>query len=304
MNKIERLTSEILLLQERKRGSEELAELLDVSKRTIIRDIQALCEMGVPIIARDGLHGGYSLLEEYSLQPLRLTWKEMLLLMMALGGLSKMSDAPFGAERNSLLSKIQALLPEKHRERVEGLLEKLALDIPERPQRFPMLELLIGLLEQDKWARVTYRSGGPAYTVELKPLRITADRGLWYLRAHVGGEERAYRVDRIEAIAECAPPEEGRAEPLPYTHPSHPLVRVTLGPKGMQRVESDQHLFPLVTGLEPPATIEFHCPPSELNWYARFFGELGEEAIVSEPAELVEKIVARAEKTLKIYKKA
>src|ERR1700734_1827339 len=106
MNKIERLTSEILLLQDRKRSSEELAELLEVSKRTIIRDVQALCEMGIPVIARDGLHGGYSLPEAYTVQPLQLTWKEMLLLMMALSGLSKMSDAPFSAERNSLLTKI------------------------------------------------------------------------------------------------------------------------------------------------------------------------------------------------------
>src|SRR5579862_5151567 len=122
MNKTERLTAEILLLQERKRGSEELAELLEVSKRTIIRDIQALCEMGVPVIARDGVAGGYSLPDEYSIQPLQLTWKEMLLLMLALGGLSKLADAPFSAERNSLLAKVQALLPDKHRERVAGLL--------------------------------------------------------------------------------------------------------------------------------------------------------------------------------------
>ncbi|HLK16656.1 MAG TPA: HTH domain-containing protein, partial [Fimbriimonadaceae bacterium] len=178
MNKIERLTSEILLLQERKRSSEELAELLEVSKRTIIRDIQVLCEMGVPVIARDGLGGGYSLPSEYTVQPLQLTWKEMLLLMLALDGLSKMSDTPFAAERNSLLAKVQAQLPAKHRERVGSLLGKVAMDIPEREQRSPMLESLVELLEAGKWATITYRSGGPAYTVDLRPIRIVADRGL------------------------------------------------------------------------------------------------------------------------------
>jgi len=302
MNKIERLTSEILLLQERKRGSEELAELLQVSKRTIIRDIQALCEMGVPVIARDGMNGGYSLPNAYTLQPLQLTWKEMLLLMMALGGLSKMADAPFAAERSSLLVKIHELLPEKHRERVEGLLQKVNLDVPDRHLRSPMLERLVELLEQDKWATIRYRSGGPAYSVDLKPLRITADRGLWYLRALVNGQEKNYRVDRVEAVVECEPLPSACPEPLPYDHPSHPKVRVTLGPRGMQRLESDQHIFHLVSGLEAPATIEFRCPPAELDWYARFFGELADEAIVSEPPELIDKVRSRAQRILEIYK--
>ncbi len=299
MNKIERLTSEILLLQERKRSSEELAELLEVSKRTIIRDVQALCEMGIPVIARDGLGGGYSLPQEYSVQPLQLTWKEMLLLMMALGGISKMSDAPFAAERNSLLAKIQTVLPDKHRERVEGLLDKVSLDVPDRPQRSPMLGQLVDMLDQGKWMTILYRSGGPAYSLHVKPVRILADRGFWYLRAISGGEERSYRVDRIQDVSECAPVES--AEPLPYGHASHPLIRVTLGPRGIQRLESDPHLFELVAGLEPPATVEFRCPPSELDWYSRFFGELGEEAVVSEPPELIERIKLRARRLLEIY---
>ena len=303
MNKIERLTSEILLLQERKRGSEELAELLDVSKRTIIRDIHALCEMGVPVIARDGIYGGYSLPSEYTLSPLQLTWKEMLLLMMALSGLSRMADAPFAAERNSLLSKIDALLPDEHRDRVKGLLGKVSLDIPERPQRSPMLEQLVELLEVGRWARLSYRSGGPVYFVEVKPLRITADRGLWYLRALVDGMERSYRVDRIESIQECEPREAEPSEPLAYDDPSHPLIRVRLGAKGIQRVERDQHLCALVAGAEPPVTIEFRCPPSELDWYARFFGEMADEALVSAPEALIERIVQRAERILTIYEK-
>lgn len=302
MNKIERLTSEILLLQERKRSSVELAELLEVSRRTIIRDVEALSEMGIPVIARDGLHGGYSLPEAFTVQPLQLTWKEMMLLLMALDGLSKMADAPFAAERNSLLAKIQSVLPDKHRERVEGLLDKIALDVPNRPQRSPMLERLVDLLDQGKWATITYRSGGPAYLVDVKPVRILADRGFWYMRAISNGEERSFRADRILEVVEREPPDSAIAESVPYDHLSHPLIRVTLGPRAIQRVENDQHMFRLVAGLEPPATIEFRCPLSELDWYARFFGELGEEAVVSEPPGLIERIVLRARRLLEIYK--
>jgi len=296
MNKIERLTNEILLLQERGRGSEELARLLEVSKRTIIRDIQVLCEMGVPIIARDGMYGGYSLAGEYTIQPLQLTWKEMLLLMLALGGLSKLTTSPFEAERNSLMSKMQALLPAKHRERVDGLLQKLAMQVPERPHRFPMLERLVELLEVESWLTLTYL---PDSVVTVKPIRIHADRGFWYLLAMAGGLERSYRVDRIVAVEPSQPLEESEA--LPYDDPSHPLIQVTLTAEGIRRVENDEHMAPHVFGAQPPLTLEFRCPPSELNWYSRFFGPMGRDAMVGAPPELIELIKTRARTILEIY---
>src|SRR5579862_4073656 len=131
MTKTERLTAEILLLQERPRTSTAIAEALEVSKRTVIRDIQALCEMGVPVIAREGYEGGYSLPQDYTLQPLALSWKEAALLTLALGTISKLNDAPFAAERQSLLAKIDAVMPEKHRDRVAKLLDKVAIEVHE-----------------------------------------------------------------------------------------------------------------------------------------------------------------------------
>ena len=52
-----------------------------------------------------------------------------------------------------------------------------------------------------------------------------------------------------------------------------------------------------------PATIEFRCPPGELDWYARWFGEMGEDAVVECPADLIARILARNEKIFAIYKK-
>ena len=51
MNRIERLTGILLLLQERPRTSQDIADHFEVSRRTILRDVQARCEMGVPVIA-------------------------------------------------------------------------------------------------------------------------------------------------------------------------------------------------------------------------------------------------------------
>ena len=80
MNRIDRLTAIILLLQSGKRTANEIAHRFEVSKRTAFRDIQALCEIGVPIVTEAGAHGGYTLMPDYSLAPLQLTLREALLL--------------------------------------------------------------------------------------------------------------------------------------------------------------------------------------------------------------------------------
>ena len=104
MNRVDRLTAILLLLQERPRTSEEIARRFEVSKRTVLRDVQALSEMGVPVIARDGAGGGYSLPDDYHTPPLPLSAHEIFLLLLALGSLNALSDAPYAGARASLMA--------------------------------------------------------------------------------------------------------------------------------------------------------------------------------------------------------
>ena len=71
-----RLTAIVMALQQRTETAASLAAKLEVSKRTIMRDIQALSEMGVPLYAVSGPSGGYRLMEGYKLPPLGLTEAE------------------------------------------------------------------------------------------------------------------------------------------------------------------------------------------------------------------------------------
>ncbi len=300
MTKTERLTAEILLLQERPRTSVAIAELLEVSKRTVIRDIQALCEMGVPVIAREGYEGGYSLPQDYTLQPLALSWKEAALLTLALGTISKLNDAPFAAERQSLLAKVDAIMPEKHRGRVAQLLDKVAIEVHDRPQKAPLLDPILGWIEESKWMLMRYKTYGGEFNALVRPVRIDSDRGRWRLWAVNEGHERFYYVDRILTAIEQEAPED-EPEEVPYNHPSHPLVRIRLTATGIARMESEPHLGPHVRTLKPPAELEFRCPPDELEWYARYFGSLAPDVIVESPNELVERIRDRAAMVLGTY---
>lgn len=101
MNRIDRLTAILLRLQGGKRTAGELAAHFEVSRRTILRDIQALSEMNIPVVAAVGTEGGYSLPDDYSLPPLALTLHEALLLRLALSSLAQLGTTPFERERVS-----------------------------------------------------------------------------------------------------------------------------------------------------------------------------------------------------------
>lgn len=302
MNKIERLTAEILLLQERKRGSEEIAELLQISKRTVIRDIRALCMMGVPVISRDGAGGGYELAGDFKISPLQLSWREALLLAIAIDGLGKMSQSPFMKERASLLAKIHALLPEKHRERVEEMRSKVEIEVPERERKSALLDELLEHVEEGQWIEIEYRSADETKTFKVLPKRVFAGGGFWYLEARSRGKNLVFRADRILSISETEGPEKPLDEPPAYDDPSHPTVRVLLTSRGIAALERDQHMGHIVRGAVAPFDLEFRCPPGELDWFAKFFGGMGADAIVSSPPELIEKIMARVDELVKIYK--
>ncbi|HEY0069490.1 MAG TPA: WYL domain-containing protein [Chloroflexia bacterium] len=307
MNRIERLTAILLLLQEKPRTSSEIAHYFEVSKRTVLRDVQALCEMGVPVVSRDGAGGGYSLPSSYRLTPLPLTSNEAFLLLLALGFINRLADTPFREERASLAAKLQAILPQAQRPEVERMLATVAVDVPERAQRSPFIEALMSAAREERWVLVTYRSAARLSSLHLLPRQITTQNGYWYCRAYTfeHEEERTYRVDRIQGVS----PAEERfkdmqtPEPKPYSHKSHPEVRVTLTARGVAYVESEPHLGQHIQRhADGTGHLAFRCPPTELDYYARYFAGLGAEAQVHGPQELRELLYELGGKLVEQYR--
>jgi predicted DNA-binding transcriptional regulator YafY len=291
MNKLERLTAILLLLQDRPLTSDAIARHFEVSKRTILRDIQALSEMGVPIIAREGAAGGYSLPTDFRLAPLPLTAHEAFLLMLALSTLPQLSETPYAAEHTSLIAKLRTLLPRQELSNVEQMLAKVAVALPEREQRAPFLEPLMAAAQQGRWVQIEYQSAERRSTQHILPRQIRAENGLWYCRAYADehAEERVYRVDRILGLS--AAPDRFRPppnpEPVPYDHESHPEIVARLTARGVAAVEIEPHLAShLERESDGSGHLAFRCPPGEFEWYARYFASLGGEVIVTAPPEL------------------
>lgn len=310
MNRIDRLTGILLLLQRRPRTADEIARRFEVSKRTVVRDMWALREIGVPIFAQDGAKGGYSLPGDYRLAPLPLTPREMFLLLLALDVIDSHADAPFAQERTTLRGKLHALLPEEELARIERWLSATSIAIPKRRQRAPLLEALIeatGQEGQQRWLRIAYQSARRRSACVIYPREVFAQEGYWYCRAfsNDAGEERLYRVDRILTLkpaSDASLPDTPPPAP-PYGDAAHPLIVATLTLTGAARIESERHLGQiLIRNADGSAALSFRCPPTELEYYTRLFASLGDEADVREPPELREGIRALGQQIVNHYR--
>lgn len=291
MNRIDRLTAILLLLQTKKRTSGEIAQHFEVSRRTIQRDIDALCEMGIPIAAEMGISGGYSLPPDYSLPPLALTLHEALLLRLALSSLSQLSETPFKQERESLLAKVQILLSRHKGGDLNQLQQALSLDIPSRPYPTPFLDHLLSSTHEQQWLSVTYRSEKGVSQQTILPMHVRAEAGLWYCEAYSYEREatRVYRVDRfLEVKAAPSPPQlERPTSPIIHAHPSFSEIRIHLTARGLLRLEREPHL---VSRIQQQSTGEglltVRLRPDEYDWLVRILLSLGTDAKVLAPEDL------------------
>ena len=125
MNRTDRLLAIVLELQRKgARRAEDLAATFETSKRTIYRDIQALCESGVPVVAQPGV--GYSLVEGYFLPPVSFNVDEATMLLLGADSASQNFDAQYRDAAASAGRKIEAVLSEKLRGEVEYLRGNIA----------------------------------------------------------------------------------------------------------------------------------------------------------------------------------
>lgn len=232
VNDLERIFSILLILQSRPTvTAQQLAERLEVSRRTIARDLQRMSLLGIPIYGERGRNGGIRLLEGYFLPPLTFTQEEAVALTLALHLLRSLRVAPFQDEVESVAQKVLAAVPEPLRgtltrlDRILGVESppvdifhaELSVSSPAEPaydERATVTEFLRALLAQRR-LRLRYRSPyrASAQEDETTPLGIFWDRGHWYLAGTRAGSvdgERLWRADRVLGITplHTIPPDE------------------------------------------------------------------------------------------------
>jgi predicted DNA-binding transcriptional regulator YafY len=201
----DRLLSVLMLLQVHRRvTARELAKRLEVSERTIFRDMEALSASGVPVFADRGAGGGWSLLDEYQTKLTGLSAEEIRSLFLARPS-SLLADLGLKQPSEAALMKLQASLPEVSRQQAEFAKQRILID--PRGWRDPAesiacLPVLLDALWRGRQVRFRYRRllCEPEERTG-DPLGLVAKGSVWYLVARVGGEHRTYRVSRISQAA-------------------------------------------------------------------------------------------------------
>lgn len=203
----DRLLSILMLLQARgprKLTAQALARELEVSERTIYRDIDALSAAGVPIYSEAGPAGGYALLDGYRTTLTGLTEGEVRALFM-LNIPDALAELGVSGQVRSAWHKLAAALPAARREDEEMVRQRFYLDSAwwrQGEEPVPCLPTLQQAVWQDRRVWLVYRIEplGIDITQKADPIALVAKAGVWHLVAAIQGVHRVHRLSTLTDV--------------------------------------------------------------------------------------------------------
>jgi predicted DNA-binding transcriptional regulator YafY len=279
----------------------EIAERLQVDRRTVRRYVAALQALGVPVEGERGAGGGYRVRPGFRLPPLMLDDDEAVAVVLGLLAAGRMGHAVDGA-----LGKLRRVLPEALGRRVEALEATVGFTGPqsEAAPAGPAALRLAEAIRRRRRVRAAYRShAGEHSERELSPHGLVVHSGRWYLAAydHTRAAPRTFRVDRLDGVAIAAEP----AEPPPpgfdaVAHVRRSLARVPWPWEVEVRLElpvaeAERRLGSTLAecAAEDGGTL-LRMRASSLDWVAGLLAGLECDFAVRRPLELGERVRALA----------
>jgi predicted DNA-binding transcriptional regulator YafY len=217
----DRLLSLLMLLQTRgAQTAQSLAAALEVTERTIYRDVTALSAAGIPVYTERGPGGGIALVEDYRTNLTGLNAEEVRALFM-LSIPAPLDQLGVGDELRMALLKLSAALPSSRRAEESSVRQKIHLDAAgwfhsEEPT--PHLKTIQSALWSDRSLDITYHSDFAAdIEMRIDPYGLVAKANAWYL---VGAREDHIRVLRVSRIQQARLRDEGFEHPSAFNLPS------------------------------------------------------------------------------------
>jgi predicted DNA-binding transcriptional regulator YafY len=309
----DRLLSEILLLQAHGRlTGRELAERLEVSERTVHRDMEALSASRVPVYAIRGAQGGWQLDEDWRTQVPGLDEAELRAFLMAQPRIIGNPRLAAAAER--ALGKLMAAMPGPLRERAASIRQRLHVDTTGwrgTAENLAMLPIVQDAVSRDRKLVFQYQPAGRERAERMvDPLGLVAKGNAWYLVARTPAGFRTYRVSRIQEAKILDNPSERPAE---FDLEEYWRASTKRFQEGWHKLNATLRLEPRAAGWVKAWHVASENQPGEKNpdaegWItlnvqfdheneAQFFVlGLGSRVEVIAPASLRERIAAEVEK--------
>lgn len=200
--KIDRLVSIIMILLDKKRiGAQELADMFEVSPRTIYRDIDTINMAGIPVKSVSGVGGGFEIMPKYKIDKKVFSADDLSALLM---GLSSLSNIVRGNELVNVLAKVKSFIPADKVKDIELKVNQICIDLSPWMGNInigPYLEIIKSALLESKlisFEYVAHHGNKSARTAE--PYQLVLKSGHWYLQAYCY-KRNAFRLFRLSRMS-------------------------------------------------------------------------------------------------------
>lgn len=315
-----RLLTILMILQTRGRTSaEKLAEELEVSVRTVYRDIDQLSAAGVPVYAETGRNGGFALLDGWKTRLTGLTAPEARALFFS-GLPGPAGELGLGDEAAAAELKLLAALPADWQAEARRMSSRFHLD-PRgwfQPGHKPeFLKVVAEAVWSETRLSMRYQSWKDVRDRVIEPLGLVLKGGVWYAVAQREGTARTYKLSQILALT---PTDEKFTRPKDFDLPAYweestrqferdiyvgtATVRANVvGRRKLRDLSETMRRAIEALDLVPDEEgwAEFTIPVEEPVWASHELTRIGPDVEVLEPPELRELVIANVEKLARRY---
>lgn len=202
--KVDRLVSIIMILIDKKRiGAQELADMFEVSPRTIYRDIDAINMAGIPVRSISGVGGGFEIMQEYKVDKKIFSTADLSAILMGLSGLSSMIR---GDELVNALAKVKSFIPIDKAKDIELKANQIYIDLSpwmSNTDIQPHLESIKIALQESRLLSFEYadRYGNKTSRI-VEPYQLILKSNHWYFQGycHKRNDFRLFKLSRISNL--------------------------------------------------------------------------------------------------------
>ena len=289
-----------LLMEKPQMTAKELADIFEVSERTIYRDIDKLTIAGIPIYANKGKHGGISILPDYVLDKAVLTTKEKNKIMESLSALNEVS---LTVDDDSI-SKLRSFLGKQYQDWIEIEFSSWGKSSEDATNFERIKNAILGHF----YMEIVY-SGNQAGLVQrkIKPIKLCFKNQAWYLYAYccLRKDYRFFKLKRISHIdvldSFFEPENVGKVLSIVNNKYSDSLSKITVTLEINQEMafRAYEELSNIV--VTDNGTLLCNIEVSDINWFTSYVLSYGSHIQVLEPIEIKEKVMQEIEKMKHLY---